>query len=144
MAIIKCRECGKDVSSDAKTCPHCGKSQASGLGGNVILIAILIVVTIIFIGNISGPTTPKVNDPHSDARWACDIALKQQLNDPDSAQYGSVDSWYTATKKDGTILVQPDIRAKNAFGAYIKATWECVTKAEGGNIRVVSLRQIRP
>lgn len=24
MAIIKCRECGADISSEAKACPHCG------------------------------------------------------------------------------------------------------------------------
>lgn len=24
MALIKCRECSKDVSSEAPTCPHCG------------------------------------------------------------------------------------------------------------------------
>ena len=24
MALIKCSECGKEVSSSAKTCPHCG------------------------------------------------------------------------------------------------------------------------
>lgn len=24
MAIIRCKECGKDVSDKAKSCPHCG------------------------------------------------------------------------------------------------------------------------
>ncbi|MDA1380491.1 zinc ribbon domain-containing protein [Plesiomonas shigelloides subsp. oncorhynchi] len=24
MAMTKCRECGKDVSTEAKVCPHCG------------------------------------------------------------------------------------------------------------------------
>lgn len=24
MALIKCRECGKEVSSNAASCPHCG------------------------------------------------------------------------------------------------------------------------
>jgi hypothetical protein len=27
MALAQCRECGKDVSSEAPTCPHCGVSQ---------------------------------------------------------------------------------------------------------------------
>jgi len=26
MALTKCRECKESVSSDAKTCPHCGTS----------------------------------------------------------------------------------------------------------------------
>lgn len=24
MALVKCKECGKDVSDKAKTCPNCG------------------------------------------------------------------------------------------------------------------------
>lgn len=31
MALVKCKECGQDVSSDAKACPHCGKKQAQSL-----------------------------------------------------------------------------------------------------------------
>lgn len=48
MAIVKCKECGKDVSEDAKTCPHCGIKHPYAIkryveiGGNIffgILIA---------------------------------------------------------------------------------------------------------
>lgn len=28
MALIKCSECGKDISSQAPACPNCGKPQA--------------------------------------------------------------------------------------------------------------------
>lgn len=54
MALIKCAECGKDVSSEAKTCPHCGakvvlpkkpmsktKKIIFGALGGVILISIV-------------------------------------------------------------------------------------------------------
>ena len=27
MAMIKCSECGKQMSDKAKTCPHCGNSM---------------------------------------------------------------------------------------------------------------------
>ncbi|MGH7069144.1 MAG: hypothetical protein ACREFO_03905 [Acetobacteraceae bacterium] len=30
MALKACRECGKDVSTEAKTCPHCGVRDPSG------------------------------------------------------------------------------------------------------------------
>ena len=30
MALKACRECGKDVSTEAKTCPHCGVKDPSG------------------------------------------------------------------------------------------------------------------
>ena len=30
MALTRCRECGKDVSTDAATCPHCGVADPGG------------------------------------------------------------------------------------------------------------------
>lgn len=55
MAIIKCKECGADISSEARTCPHCGcpsKKEAeyqkyadtnSRIPGIIIGIIILII-----------------------------------------------------------------------------------------------------
>ena len=45
MALKKCKECGKDVSSKADLCPHCGaKQKRKGIGcGGVILILIAIL-----------------------------------------------------------------------------------------------------
>lgn len=31
MAMKKCKECGKEISKDAKVCPNCGKKQGSKL-----------------------------------------------------------------------------------------------------------------
>ena len=30
MALIKCEECGKEISSEALTCPHCGATTSEG------------------------------------------------------------------------------------------------------------------
>lgn len=30
MALIKCTECGKEISSNAKTCPNCGNTIKQG------------------------------------------------------------------------------------------------------------------
>ncbi len=41
MSLKKCKECGKEVSSDAKTCPNCGKPQGPkhySLGSLIILL----------------------------------------------------------------------------------------------------------
>lgn len=56
MALIKCKECGKEVSSEAETCPHCGARIASKPMGCGSVIGILFVVGIgalIFGGNSS-------------------------------------------------------------------------------------------
>jgi len=49
MAMKKCKECKHDVSSSAKTCPHCGvanpgRSAKEFVIGLVVLLAIVWVV----------------------------------------------------------------------------------------------------
>lgn len=50
MALIKCPECGKEISNTAKQCPHCGftlktnidaAKQAASVAGNAVLNALL-------------------------------------------------------------------------------------------------------
>lgn len=59
MALVKCKECGSEVSTSAKTCPHCGKRlQASGCS-QLVLILFAIVLLVIFIPVIANNFTPK-------------------------------------------------------------------------------------
>ena len=49
--MISCKECGKEISSDASACPHCGYKRSRG-SGKVLLIclaALVVCGTIIFI-----------------------------------------------------------------------------------------------
>ena len=72
MALIKCKECGNEISSKAETCPKCGlrlkgspKSNSGsgcivGLGkliGGLIGGAIVLVIAISLLSN-QNPTTP--------------------------------------------------------------------------------------
>lgn len=45
MALITCNECGREVSSSAPACPHCGKVRKRP-GGCLELIAGAIIVVI--------------------------------------------------------------------------------------------------
>lgn len=60
MAMTKCKECGKDISDTAKTCPHCGASTspildtvssvgetAGSLGSLLLLIGIIIIAAVV-------------------------------------------------------------------------------------------------
>lgn len=70
MALTKCKECGKEVSTDAKTCPHCGKEikktsiwtkKFSSCGCLAVILLIIIVYAIIKIStgaSRSPQTTP--------------------------------------------------------------------------------------
>jgi hypothetical protein len=169
MAMMKCKECGKEHSTGAKACPNCGKRRTSSL--TKIFAWFFAVVGVMTIwGMIQGQKaseesaqtdaqrravlTPEQRAAEeaaqakdarfSAARGACLIVLKRSLNDPDSSKLEATSSWYVEDRADGSVLVQPSGRAKNAFGAYINGVWNCVAKPEGGNVRVVSLDQIKP
>ncbi len=48
MALMKCKECGNEVSNKAASCPKCGapiKAKKSGCGcGSVFLLILVIVI----------------------------------------------------------------------------------------------------
>lgn len=76
MALGKFRECGKEVSSEAKTCPDCGVAkpvkQQSALGiGCLALVVVGVIGTLVSSGGGSGnPSQPRGRDP-------VDMALKK-------------------------------------------------------------------
>ena len=168
MALTKCRECGREVSKTAKACPHCGaRTPRTSVLGKILLVVGVVWLLGWFFGELNRPSsispaestrlaglTPEERAAEdaakaragrfSAARGACLIVLQKSLNDPDTAKLEMTTSWHVEERKDGTILVQPSGRAKNAFGAYIYGVWNCVAKPEGENIRVLSLKQIRP
>lgn len=60
MAMTKCKECGKGISTTAKTCPHCGASTspvldavgsvgeiANSLGNLLIFIGVIIIAAVV-------------------------------------------------------------------------------------------------
>lgn len=49
MALTKCKECGHDVSTSAKTCPNCGAPRVKKTGTLLVLFLILVLV---FVGLI--------------------------------------------------------------------------------------------
>lgn len=53
MAIVKCKECGKDISNKAKKCPNCGYDyNKSKMYKNVILASVIIIIIIITCSTI--------------------------------------------------------------------------------------------
>jgi hypothetical protein len=55
MALIKCKECGKEISSAAAACPNCGKpipkTSAAATG---CLVVIIVIVVLALMGQCSG------------------------------------------------------------------------------------------
>jgi len=40
MALVKCLECDKELSTDAKACPHCGAPRLSSVGRSAVTIGL--------------------------------------------------------------------------------------------------------
>ena len=59
MALINCKECGKEISDTAKSCPNCGaktkkeifKNKRIFFIGTPVLLIVLLVIILIFIAN---------------------------------------------------------------------------------------------
>lgn len=52
MALIKCKECGKEISSQSKTCPNCGnptKSKGFDIDKEVSALKKVLIVGIVLI-----------------------------------------------------------------------------------------------
>lgn len=54
MAMKQCKECGKDVSSSAKTCPNCGKRLKLSASRKLLIGAGVFIALLILIGVIGG------------------------------------------------------------------------------------------
>ncbi len=74
MAMTECRECGQEVSSKAKSCPHCGvknpgkkKQKGIGWGPGCAIIVVLMIVGGLFYEDepprSSAPATPAARTP---------------------------------------------------------------------------------
>ena len=48
MALIKCKECGKEISDTAKKCPNCGVTLKSNT--RIIIVVVTILFLIVGIG----------------------------------------------------------------------------------------------
>lgn len=56
MAMTKCKECSKDISSEAVTCPHCGApvkkpARTFGCGTAIVLGALVTIPLVMFMGS---------------------------------------------------------------------------------------------
>lgn len=91
MALRPCRECGKEVSSDANACPHCGKriqkKTSTGTGCLAIIIGFVVIAAV--IGSIQhsgsgGTSSPATDNPKDLARSQVSLDFKWRKGGFDS------------------------------------------------------------
>ena len=145
MALIICHECGKSVSTEAKTCPSCGAKvrKPKKSVGPVGILVVIVVIGIIAV-NIANeqraaqdaaatPTkTPEqlAQDKAKKAKRETQLqaaglgaaALKHAMKDPEAFQLTSL-----VVKPNGTACYE--YRGKNSFGATLPS--EAVLTSSG-------------
>lgn len=67
MALINCKECGKEVSDQAESCPNCGniikeKAKSKKVGVIVVLIACSISITLSTLLKIAGSVPTEISE----------------------------------------------------------------------------------
>lgn len=171
MTLKPCRSCGKQVSFDAKACPHCGApnpaSRSSITGcAKLALLAVGAVVALGALGHLMTPPKPKLTPEQVKAQ---EEACRQSAQCTGRRFKGAAEApcahavealakfdykWTNgfgerkftrydwANKEAGLLLYQGDsIQFQNGFGAFQRHVYECVY--DPGNKRVVTV-EARP
>ena len=154
MALIKCKECGNEVSKKAKECPHCGAPVKQQTSGCAMLFAILGIFGVVgYIGVLisdtssSGQSSPSgssritvKDEPTATAAWVMAQGfVKERLKSPSTADFGSVlGGTYQLPRDHVTRLGEKTFKAvgwvdsQNAFGATVRTDFVVKLEYEGG------------
>ena len=128
MALINCSECGKEVSTEAEACPHCGAKQPREFVWLklVALIVIVPIALLVIIGLVI-PEQSKESKMPVEAKLQCRAAITSLLRSPRSANFNDDDA--TSPSK-GVYQVRGTVDAQNAFGAEVRSTFGCDYEAD--------------
>jgi hypothetical protein len=164
MALIKCKECGNEVSTKAEACPKCGAKLKQKAGcGTILGVAILAVIIIGAFGSIFDSPS----DGGADAKPAtCGPADLQCLGDKGTIAAGvycadqveklakhsakwtdgmlepkfSHFRWRNQEKGEIT-YIGDKVQFQNGFGAFTNMIYECDMSADGKTILDVRVRE---
>lgn len=130
MSLKPCKECGKEISTEAKACPSCGASppKKTSIVTWAIVLFVVVMITKSILGGQSDATpevtaivkTPqkieaeaaqkKREDARFDLAYSIGKGLKKSLRDPDSL------TWEFVGIDEAATVACIKYRAKNGFG----------------------------
>lgn len=140
MALLKCRECGREISSGARSCPNCGakpKSQVvTGCAGGLALFFFIVVIAAFFGGDQESTVTD-----NEAASIMCGEFIKKRLRDPESAEFISEPISVPAVRNpEGSYYSLLTVRAANGFGGKSVEAFSCsVMKDANGTWQLQNL-----
>lgn len=142
MALGRCRECGKEVSSEAKACPHCGASSPIKKKRGIWAMGCLGLLFVWIVGVVIGPIRPKHwidRGSAEEALASCQTEMESRLKTPATADFTGVAESAVRTDDRGHWTVGSYVDAQNVFGAKLRTQFRCWASWSGGSHRVDSL-----
>jgi hypothetical protein len=144
MALIICKDCQKQFSTDVKRCPHCGakvKKETKRWSRKKIC---MIIGGIVFLPPLLGiKNEPQPIDPITQAQYICKGMVKKSLHDPDSAEFDTPNFYAAGVDNKNIYRVVVTLRAKNGFNALRKMAVDCrLVRSPKGNWLPISMEEI--
>lgn len=167
MALIKCPECGKEISNKAASCPNCGcpivesgeaqetteyyhgssgGKSVSGNGGcgKAVLILLAIIGGLILIGTCSGLSSGKsdsFSNTESAAKVWAEHIVKQNLKSPSTAKFCNRLMEMKAESLGGAKWkVTGWVDSQNSFGATVRSDFVVKLELIKDGVRCIDIQ----
>lgn len=136
MALIKCKECSKEFSSDAKVCPHCGSTKNRSFFSKhpIISTVIGLLVFSTFLQalsgnggrNLQGETNKSEDKPQVEKKSDSEIR-REAIKNVEIKDF----NWHLS----GSVLILENVKILNKNNFAIKdLTLLCITGGNSGTI----------
>lgn len=155
MALIECKECGKQISKSAASCPNCGHKQKKRSGfarllGMSILGTFALVAVIVAVNPEAGSSSATVKTPEqiaaeekskldssrgSYARIIVEREITKQLKAPSGAKFSGYSETTVANLRGGgpnDWIVRGHVDSQNSFGAMLRNNYQVILQFEEG------------
>ncbi len=147
MALKKCKECGKEVSSKAKNCPNCGapiKKQISTGSGCLIIILFVLFIGWIFSSIFDTPSSTDWRSENNSiaANVMMEKFVKERLRSPSTSKFpGALErSDHVQYLGNQKYKINSWVDSQNAFGATIRTHFSGeIMQVDKDNWKLISL-----
>lgn len=149
MALEKCKECGGQISTEAKACPHCGAQPSKRASRAGVLFVALVVILVIGVkfGTPDAPGASPVSEAaakmasqQEEAKWQCRQFVERSLKAPSTASFQDMRDFTAWGTDDGPYGVKGYVDSQNSFGAKLRMEFVCTLEKNGGTWKLVELK----
>jgi RNA polymerase subunit RPABC4/transcription elongation factor Spt4 len=172
MAMRPCKECGKEISTKADACPHCGAKPPKRTSAFTWIMAFFVVIITFSAIRASldrdnppvpakaAPETPfQKSQREAAAKLAEFNRIEQKRRDREDTLAYACKEWikkslhdpgsatfeqaFAIDRKAGVDIIQVQVRARNAFNALRLSTFECRIRTSGDQLILAGLKELR-